>query len=539
MEIIFHWEEVPEDNNEGFLEFLKEEFDISWVKTAKIEKIDNDREIRITAGPRYLSLRLNIEKTEVDLKIYHILFDDSEGGAKFIVESENGKLNIYKFRNPEEYIYYEKSKLPPKNLDNIHNVQMNLSDEELRRCSERYLSYDYAAELFEINKGRVPIIIKELYEKRKLAIGELNNRRPYIYIKPFGNYDYAITFYKGLKEIIYRIVRIYSTIIFAPNPNNEKRESQSPSVEEISDKIASIFWWIKETDFENFGPSYYIDEQQINVAVNLSMQSEFFFLAHEFGHIFYSMRKEEDSSFDFIREIESDLLTINNNKFVEEFFADICGLLICMGYLINKNFDNEYANEYTYLSIEMALLIFASLELIGGAEFDKTHPPFSERINNIRNYLFKICNDKKQYKKFTQLADINLASYIRILHKVPKYFKEESFKESDETFIIRNEFRDLLERCSNGINPDHLTFSNEMNKLFNQGYHDIIAQEITAVGKAYSAEENIQREKIFTNESSRKIFFKFKLLAGWILTDVPEPARGVLIGRLDFRDPII
>lgn len=434
---------------------------------------------------------------------------------------------------PEEYIYKEKLKFPPKNLDNLRYVEMNYSEEELKKLTEEYYSYDYAEELFEINKGRIPVIIKELFESKQLAIGELNSRFPEIHIKSFEQtYDHAITFNKGLKEFIYRIVRIYTTLIVAPDPANKSGEFKYPSVEEISNKIASIFWWIKETKYENFGPSYYIDKQQIDFAVKLSMEAEFFFLAHEFGHIFYSMRAEKDSSFDFIREIESDLLAIGNAEIIEELFADRCGMLICMGYLINKDFNTTYASKYTYLCVEMALLIFASLDLIGDAFFDKTHPPFSERINNIRNYLILVCDDENRYKAFTQLADINLATYIRILQKVPKYFQGESREEDKETSLMRNKFKNLLEKCSDGISPDHLTFSTEMNKLFNVGYHDIFAQEISIIGQAYLEEESIQREKIFTNEGSRKIYFKFKILAGWILTDVPEPARGVLIERL-------
>ncbi len=69
-EYLFSWNEVL-GNDRALIRFLKKELDISWIETANIEKIDN-------------------EKTKVNLKI------DDGRSAEFIAKSENGKLNIYK-----------------------------------------------------------------------------------------------------------------------------------------------------------------------------------------------------------------------------------------------------------------------------------------------------------------------------------------------------------------------------------------------------------------------------------------------------------
>ena len=94
---LFSWEEVPGDDSGRVLKFLKQEFNISWVETAKIEKIDNNRNIRVTAEKNYLSLGLNNEKTKVNLKI------DDVRSAEFIAKSENGKLNIYLEPSNKDY----------------------------------------------------------------------------------------------------------------------------------------------------------------------------------------------------------------------------------------------------------------------------------------------------------------------------------------------------------------------------------------------------------------------------------------------------
>lgn len=86
---LFSWENVPGKDNGKLVEYLEQKYGVDWVRTAKIEKIDNN-EIRIATEKNFLSLRLNNENTKVTLTINNIRTDE------FIVKIENGKLNIYK-----------------------------------------------------------------------------------------------------------------------------------------------------------------------------------------------------------------------------------------------------------------------------------------------------------------------------------------------------------------------------------------------------------------------------------------------------------
>jgi predicted MPP superfamily phosphohydrolase len=99
---LFSWDEIPEHDNGRLIEFLKH-YNIDGVDTAKIEKIDDDRTIRISTGKKSLSLKLNDEKTKVNLII------DDRRIDEFISKTESGKLNIYRFCliydrfNPEKF----------------------------------------------------------------------------------------------------------------------------------------------------------------------------------------------------------------------------------------------------------------------------------------------------------------------------------------------------------------------------------------------------------------------------------------------------
>ncbi len=86
---LFSWDEIPGNDSERLIDFLKQNYSIDWVKTAKIEKIDDGKTIRVSVEKNFLSLSLNNEKTKVNLKI-----DDGRTN-EFIVKTMNGKLNIY------------------------------------------------------------------------------------------------------------------------------------------------------------------------------------------------------------------------------------------------------------------------------------------------------------------------------------------------------------------------------------------------------------------------------------------------------------
>ena len=71
------------------VEFLKENFGIDWAKNAKLVKIDIVKMILVYTEKNSLVLKLNEEKTEVNLKI------DDGRTDKLIAKMYANKLNIY------------------------------------------------------------------------------------------------------------------------------------------------------------------------------------------------------------------------------------------------------------------------------------------------------------------------------------------------------------------------------------------------------------------------------------------------------------
>ncbi|MCZ7405789.1 MAG: hypothetical protein O8C67_12800 [Candidatus Methanoperedens sp.] len=86
---LFSWNKIPGNDSIRLLEFLKQNFGIDWIGTAKIEKIDAGKTIRVSNEKSFISISLNDKKTKVNLKI-----DDGRTN-EFIVRAKNGELNIY------------------------------------------------------------------------------------------------------------------------------------------------------------------------------------------------------------------------------------------------------------------------------------------------------------------------------------------------------------------------------------------------------------------------------------------------------------
>lgn len=86
---VFSWGKIPGNDEGRLIEFLTNKFGIDWVKTAKIEKIDNGRTIKVSDEDNSLSLKLNDEDTKVILEIDDLRRDE------FIAKMENDELNIY------------------------------------------------------------------------------------------------------------------------------------------------------------------------------------------------------------------------------------------------------------------------------------------------------------------------------------------------------------------------------------------------------------------------------------------------------------
>lgn len=86
---LFSWDMIPGKDNETLKEILKRDYGINWVEKANIEKINDNKTIKVSNNEKSLLLKLKNKNTRVILEI------DDNRTDKFIVKKVDDKLNIY------------------------------------------------------------------------------------------------------------------------------------------------------------------------------------------------------------------------------------------------------------------------------------------------------------------------------------------------------------------------------------------------------------------------------------------------------------
>ena len=95
---VFSWDKIPGKDNARLIEFLSNKLSSDWVRTAKIEKIENDMTIKLSAGEKSFLMKLNDEKTKVVLET-----EDGEIN-QFTAKVMNHEVNIYSLSSSEDQL---------------------------------------------------------------------------------------------------------------------------------------------------------------------------------------------------------------------------------------------------------------------------------------------------------------------------------------------------------------------------------------------------------------------------------------------------
>lgn len=117
----FRWDKIPGNESLKLRDLLEHNFGISWIKTARFEKINNGMAIRAFNDDNSLSLTLNEKETRLTLTI------DDVRKSEFTVKKENGEIIVCYIDKTEidqidmpswlKIKQIEKIKLPPQVTD--------------------------------------------------------------------------------------------------------------------------------------------------------------------------------------------------------------------------------------------------------------------------------------------------------------------------------------------------------------------------------------------------------------------------------------
>ena len=156
---LFSWDNVPGNDRDRLLRFLKDDLDIGWAENAEIRKAFYDKTIHIFTDENSAEIMIDVKKKKATLKI-------RDGRIYLRVTEENGKLNIYNNGNVEKAIkcFHCYSELMFHELNTIYKPWYQKKAPKLSRECEKVLRTLKKLEKLEKKKGRLS---ENKYDKRK------------------------------------------------------------------------------------------------------------------------------------------------------------------------------------------------------------------------------------------------------------------------------------------------------------------------------------------------------------------------------------
>ena len=156
---LFSWDNVPGNDSEILLRFLRDDLDISWAENAEIHKPDDGKTIRIFKDENAAEIIIDEKKEKATLKI-------SAGRTHDLkVKNEDGKLNIYNYERNE-------------GLDNA-----------VRKCRAHILRYNpLSIVITEIRSESSESLIEGIKKLSAMSGGRRRKRVPIMVVNVLSHY---------------------------------------------------------------------------------------------------------------------------------------------------------------------------------------------------------------------------------------------------------------------------------------------------------------------------------------------------------------
>ncbi len=194
---LFRWEEIPGADSQRLIDFLKQNYGIDWVNSAKIEKMGSDKKIRVSIPTNYLSLTLNDEQKKVNLEL------DDGRTDELTVKVQNDKLIIYGRAKllrcgeflidaaSNRYLYctpFDAPACPPRGMDDARKQFMDRYrywEPSMDELAGLILAYDSIYRFLKTDYE-----IKTEVEAQVNKLGDYLAEHGYILVRPCGGFTW-------------------------------------------------------------------------------------------------------------------------------------------------------------------------------------------------------------------------------------------------------------------------------------------------------------------------------------------------------------
>lgn len=373
------------------------------------------------------------------------------------------------------------------------------------------LHKDLCHQLLEQFRDQIPEFFLELLDSERVGCGLVEDERPYCQCINYENDNYAILMSRGLTQILYSLIRAFSTNICFSNET-------TTSIEEVSSIMADDFFIFKHTFSIAPRQKVEISKKQIMFASTVCSYCELFYLFHELSHIIIDSINKNDK--------------IDLDKQEEEHLADYLAMksMLLMG-------DSGSKADILFLACDFSLLVFDILEKLNLIPNSEGYPSCKQRINYLRQELKKE-TDTSTYQYITNFADIAES----VFDKVYLFVSSSSNYESKYLDTIKMNIESILNKYwrstitisdSNYLVPDYSGSEIEFQQLLQNGHYQSIYNTLYSFASNLSDKIKMitqKRREDFENMSDEETmdyliaFNKYKIILQFV-NNLNEPIK--------------
>ena len=362
----------------------------------------------------------------------------------------------------------------------------------------------------------LPAILQDLIGEGRLVVGEVGLNSPNAQVIPVEDGQFVVVLYSGLFAFLYRIARPLASAVFRP----AEGIGSGIDMPTLARVVAEIFWWLQQTG-DSFGPDYEVTLDQKLLANLLAVSAERFLLAHELGHVYVAMGAMSHA--EFAEEV---------NDSLEEHLADVAALSLCVKACVAVHGTSDPTwLAFTYAGAELALQIWDVMGRIGLDFVDGMHPPATQRIAVLRDWLRGACGSEATYDAIVMAATIIERAFGEITQIITQPGEHDLTFEAECEALIE-EFERLLDKCSGERIPDYTTFYVEAPAIVSRGYPQSVLSRVFLTVVDHFAEVMSKDRDGADPKQILVRFNRFKLLFG-LIQQLPEPAKSLYEGALE------
>ena len=270
----------------------------------------------------------------------------------------------------------------------------------LARRKKRYPprdGFDRAERLFQMLEPDLPRALRDAYSTGVLAIGEVGESRPDVWMDRLDGDGFFIEFFSGMHDFIYAVLRAFAGVTIRHTSSGPVNTAALGLPDVVSEVARTFRQWARYTRWPWLWgrisrPDFPVAENIQRLTDTLTESTELFMLAHELGHVAIDLGVYP-------------LISKNTEP-----NADSCGLQLFL-----PSAEKAFGLRRAFFGAAFSVRVFAGLRSLG-VSFSTEYPPLEERLKDLMMGLRSYCPNEQYFHE----ASTVMIAYQSMMDDVDK-----------------------------------------------------------------------------------------------------------------------